>query len=180
MRTVLIMTAAALSLGACSTAIEAVRGPELAPIGYPAALMPTSQAYLPSPEQQQADRAASANSLWRAGARTFFGDQRARQIGDILKPECGCTALDRMRTAKNRIERLIVCSGCIRSQQQLLHAGQVVARLLEEDLMELRQVECPAAALPHLCIAHRNPPDILITSTGPCRSLQSGEPDRRA
>jgi flagellar L-ring protein precursor FlgH len=84
MRTVLIVTAAALSLGACSTAIEAVRGPELAPIGYPAALMPNSQTYLPSPEQQQADRAASANSLWRAGARTFFGDQRARRIGDIV------------------------------------------------------------------------------------------------
>lgn len=88
MRTVLIVTAAAigssLALGACSTAIEAVRGPELAPIGYPAALIPTSQAYLPSPEQQHADRAASANSLWRAGARTFFGDQRARRVGDIL------------------------------------------------------------------------------------------------
>ena len=84
MRTALIVTAAALSLTACSTAVEAVRGPELAPIGYPAALVPTSQAYLPSPEQQRLDRAASANSLWRTGARTFFGDQRARHIGDIL------------------------------------------------------------------------------------------------
>ncbi|HWW12754.1 MAG TPA: flagellar basal body L-ring protein FlgH [Brevundimonas sp.] len=84
MRTALILTTAALSLGACSTAIEAVRGPELAPIGYPAALVPTSQTYLPSPEQQRAERAASANSLWRVGARTFFGDQRARQIGDIV------------------------------------------------------------------------------------------------
>ena len=84
MRTALIVTAAALSLGACSTAVEAVRGPELAPIGYPAALVPTSQTYLPSPEQQQADRSASANSLWRTGARTFFGDQRARRVGDIL------------------------------------------------------------------------------------------------
>jgi flagellar L-ring protein precursor FlgH len=83
----LLQTAAALSalsLGACSTAIEAVRGPELAPIGYPAALVPTSQVYMPSPEQQRADRAASANSLWRVGARTFFGDQRARQVGDIV------------------------------------------------------------------------------------------------
>jgi flagellar L-ring protein precursor FlgH len=79
-----LIAAATLSLGACSTAMEAVRGPELAPIGYPAALMPNTQAYLPSPEQQQADRAASANSLWRAGARTFFGDQRARRIGDIV------------------------------------------------------------------------------------------------
>ena len=84
MRTVLIVTAAALSLGACSTAVEAVRGPELAPIGYPAALVPTNQAYLPSPEQQQADRSASAHSLWRTRARTFFGDQRARRVGDIL------------------------------------------------------------------------------------------------
>ena len=86
MRTALIVSAAALTstlaLGACSTAVEAVRGPELAPIGYPAALVPTSQVYLPSPEQ--ADRSASANSLWRTGARTFFGDQRARRIGDIL------------------------------------------------------------------------------------------------
>lgn len=83
----LTVAAAALSLGACSTAMEAVMGPELAPIGYPAALVPTSQAYLPSPEQQaaiRADRAASANSLWRTGARTFFGDQRARHVGDIL------------------------------------------------------------------------------------------------
>jgi flagellar L-ring protein precursor FlgH len=84
MRTAFVIAAAAVSLGACSTAIEAVRGPELAPIGYPAALIPTSQAYLPSPEQQNADRAASANSLWRTGARTFFGDQRARRIGDIV------------------------------------------------------------------------------------------------
>ena len=84
MRTALILAAAAVSLGACSTAVEAVRGPELAPLAYPAAMIPASQVYLPSAEQQRAERAASANSLWRVGARTFFGDQRARQVGDIL------------------------------------------------------------------------------------------------
>ncbi|MDO9606927.1 MAG: flagellar basal body L-ring protein FlgH [Brevundimonas sp.] len=86
MRKILIVAAvsAAASLGACSTAIEAVRGPELAPIGYPAALVPVQQAYMAGPGLRQEATPASANSLWRAGARTFFGDQRARHVGDIL------------------------------------------------------------------------------------------------
>lgn len=104
MRTVLIVASAVLSLGACSTAVEAVRGPELAPIGYPAALMPTNQAYLPSAEQQHADRAASANSLWRVGSRTFFGDQRARRVGDILTVNIAIDdrAQTQNSTARNR------------------------------------------------------------------------------
>ena len=80
-KSVIVLSAVALSLGACSTAVEAVRGPELAPIGYPAQLVPVSQAYMAPPEQRPA---ASANSLWRTGARAFFGDQRARNVGDIL------------------------------------------------------------------------------------------------
>ena len=36
-----LLTASGLT--ACSTAVEAVRGPELAPIGYPAALVPVQQ-----------------------------------------------------------------------------------------------------------------------------------------
>ena len=82
MRKALIAAAVAplALLAACSTAIEAVRGPELAPIGYPAALVPVNQQILPAPEA----RPASANSIWRAGSRTFFGDQRARNVGDIL------------------------------------------------------------------------------------------------
>jgi flagellar L-ring protein precursor FlgH len=75
---ILAAAASALSLGACSTITETVKGPELAPVGYPAALAPIEQAYLPTPTP------ASPNSLWRTGARSFFGDQRARRVGDIL------------------------------------------------------------------------------------------------
>ena len=80
MRKAVLILAAFAPLAACSTVAETVRGPELAPIGYPAALIPAQQAYLPARETTP----ASANSLWRTGARTFFGDQRARHIGDIL------------------------------------------------------------------------------------------------
>jgi len=81
MRTRLIATAALVllaPLGACSTVSEAVHGPQLAPVGYPAALAPMDQKIL------AVATPPTANSLWRTGARTFFNDQRAQHIGDIL------------------------------------------------------------------------------------------------
>ena len=42
------LTSIMAPLAACSTVAETVRGPELAPIGYPAALIPAQQAYLPA------------------------------------------------------------------------------------------------------------------------------------
>jgi flagellar L-ring protein precursor FlgH len=79
----LLVLAALAPLGACSTAIEAVRGPQLAPVGYPAALMPRDQQILSSSREPNPGP-ASANSLWRTGARAFFADQRAQRVGDIV------------------------------------------------------------------------------------------------
>src|SRR3954453_7166474 len=67
-------------LGACTTVREAVHGPELAPVGYPAALAPMDTHII----ARDLPQPASANSLWRVGARTFFHDQRASKVGDIL------------------------------------------------------------------------------------------------
>ena len=81
MRLPLLAVLALAPLAACSTVVEAVKGPELAPVGYPAALVPQQQMILASHPTPQA---GSANSLWRSGARAFFIDQRAAKVGDIL------------------------------------------------------------------------------------------------
>lgn len=87
MRPALFAILAFVPLAACSHAIEAVKGPDLTPVGYPAALVPQKQEVLaeaPPRFQQVSNSQASANSLWRPGARAFFIDQRASRVGDIL------------------------------------------------------------------------------------------------
>ncbi len=81
MRLAALAVIALAPLAACSTVQETVRGPQLTPVGYPAALIPQEQVILPMAQPPQP---ANANSLWKVGARTFFGDQRAARVGDIL------------------------------------------------------------------------------------------------
>ena len=83
MRISLLAVLALAPLAACSTVKEAVKGPELAPVGYPAALVGREQPTFVS-AREPAPQPASANSLWRTGARAFFIDQRANRVGDIL------------------------------------------------------------------------------------------------
>jgi len=82
MRLRLLALVALLPLGACSTMEEAVHGPNLTPMGYPSQLVARDEVVLAS--ARETPTPASANSLWRAGARAFFIDQRAGKVGDIL------------------------------------------------------------------------------------------------
>lgn len=88
MRHALLISVIAIAapLGACSSVSEAVHGPKMAPMGYPSALVPQGQDVLPlaASAREPLPQPASANSLWRTGARAFFHDQRAGRVGDIL------------------------------------------------------------------------------------------------
>src|ERR1043165_3471858 len=74
--------AGAALFGGCSSMNEALNGPQLSPISNPASVAGLQRVFLPLPAPQA--EPTGANSLWRTGAKSFFGDQRASQIGDIL------------------------------------------------------------------------------------------------
>ena len=71
------------ALTACSSVREAIDGPKMDSMGYPAALVGQNQAVIES-SREPLPQPATPNSLWRTGARTFFNDQRAGRVGDIL------------------------------------------------------------------------------------------------
>ncbi len=69
-------------LGGCAGIGEAVAPPQLTAIQNPATIAGSQRVSMPIPVPVV--EPAAANSLWRAGAKSFFDDQRASKIGDIL------------------------------------------------------------------------------------------------
>ena len=83
MRLAALLVLAALPMTACTAVQDAAIGPSLSPTTYPVTppdRRPDLGMMPPEPEITP----ASANSLWRSGARAFFIDQRASRIGDIV------------------------------------------------------------------------------------------------
>lgn len=79
------VVAIALSLSACNTMkrlSEVGEAPQMSAIENPAQKRDYRPVSMPMPAPEVAS--PTANSLWRPGARAFFKDQRAGEVGDIL------------------------------------------------------------------------------------------------
>ena len=78
-----IVAVAATSLAACGSTFDRLsdlgQGPALSPIKNPG---DNAKITMPTPPRQGDDRGGA--SLWRTGARQFFKDNRAGQVGDIV------------------------------------------------------------------------------------------------
>lgn len=75
--------------------------PQLHPVGTPAHLTGGAQQTMPQPEPAVYE-AAQPNSLWRTGSRSFFNDQRASRIGDIITVEIEIDDSAELSNSSNR------------------------------------------------------------------------------
>ncbi len=86
---------------AYSAARRAVGPPQLAPVETPEYLTGGGQQTIPQPDPV-AYEPARPNSLWRSGSRSFFNDQRAQRIGDILTVEIEIDDSAELSNSSNR------------------------------------------------------------------------------
>jgi flagellar L-ring protein precursor FlgH len=85
MTRLLALLLAATALAGCNAPgrlAEIGRGPQLSEIENPTQAPNWRPVSMPMPAPREAPQ--HANSLWRPGARAFFRDQRAAQVGDIV------------------------------------------------------------------------------------------------
>lgn len=74
--------ASGLGASGCVALQDAAGEAQLSPITNPATIAGAQRISMPQPAPST--EPAGPNTLWRTGARSFFGDQRAAQIGDLL------------------------------------------------------------------------------------------------
>lgn len=102
-KTLMLTATLAATVSACNTVSrisEVGDGPELTQITNPTVMPNYRPVSMPMPSPKIAQ--ANPNSLWRPGARAFFKDHRAKEVGDILTVSL---ALSDSAALQNKTER---------------------------------------------------------------------------
>ncbi|MEI6573280.1 MAG: flagellar basal body L-ring protein FlgH [Alphaproteobacteria bacterium] len=84
-RTIILLASVSLLLAGCNTADRLAnvgKTPSLSSIEDPTASTDYKPVRMPMPDPVAVSHAP--NSLWQQGSRSFFKDQRARQVGDLV------------------------------------------------------------------------------------------------
>jgi len=103
LRTTALVTLLAGSVAGCNTLTRLSQvgdDPKITPIQNPTGRPDYKPVSMPMPAPKIAER--NPNSLWRAGARAFFKDLRAKQVGDIMTVQM---TLSDSATLENKTER---------------------------------------------------------------------------
>ncbi len=81
-----VLFAAGFAVAACAGTVDKIKHigepPPLSPIIVPPGIVGGAPVLVPQPFPDL--QPPQANSLWRAGSRSFFRDPRAQKIGDLI------------------------------------------------------------------------------------------------
>ena len=84
-----VLLASALVLAACASTVDKIKhigdAPSLSPIAVSPGIVGGAPVLVPQPALDATP--PQANSLWRAGSRSFFRDPRAQKVGDLITVE---------------------------------------------------------------------------------------------
>ncbi len=99
------LLATTMLLSACSATLDKLENvgtqPPLKPVQNPHVQPDYQPLSWPMPQAEQPSQ-QYANSLWRPGARSFFRDQRASRVGDILRVRIEINDRSEMRNETSR------------------------------------------------------------------------------
>lgn len=100
MKPIALLTAAAAGLTACAGFDGPLNGPDLSGVADPSDQTEARTVTMPMPVDYPP--MSSPNSLWEANKRSFFRDQRANQVGDILTVVIDISDQARLRNTTRR------------------------------------------------------------------------------
>lgn len=102
--TLVLLVSAAMAMTGCDV-YEKNRNPQTSPLVVDGSTIPeVNRISVPMPDipAKSAPKRAEASSLWNSGTRSFFGDRRAKAVGDLLTVQIDINDQAQLNNASKR------------------------------------------------------------------------------